>query len=114
MHELSLVASMLDIVADQARQHSFTTVTCLHVRFGRLSCIEPQALEFALANLAPGTPAEGARMEYEIVAPEIYCFDCEQNVTCESYTATCPVCGGSQVTLCAGMEELQLVSLDVD
>ena len=114
MHELSLVASMLDIVADQARQHGFTRVNCLRLRFGRLSGIEPQALEFALASLAPGTPAEGARMEYDVVAPAVYCFDCAQTVTCESYTATCPTCGGSQVSLCAGMEELQLVTLDVD
>ena len=104
MHELSLVASMLDIVADQARQHGFSSVSCVHLRFGRLSCIEPKALEFAMASLAPGTTAEGSRMEYDIVAPAIYCFDCGKTIACESYTAACPACGSAQVTLCAGME----------
>ena len=114
MHELSLVASLLDIVEDYAAKHHFVKVNALKLSFGRLSCIEPSALEFAFSIQSKETRADGARLELDIRPIIASCLFCEEDFPLPSYPELCPSCGGSDVVLKGGMEELTLVEMDVD
>lgn len=114
MHELSLVHSLLDIVREHSRQHGFSRVNVLRLQYGRLSCIDRQAIEFAFSVLSPGTAAAGAHLEFDIVPGRIYCFGCGAEFEQERFTGVCPGCGAAQVHLTGGTEELQLVEMDVD
>ena len=66
MHEISLTRSLIDIVGEYARREGFSRVNVLKLSFGRLSCLDPGALEFTFAIQARGTEAEGARLEFDI------------------------------------------------
>ncbi|HOO90659.1 MAG TPA: hydrogenase maturation nickel metallochaperone HypA [Syntrophales bacterium] len=114
MHELSLTQSILDIIEDYAQQHNFEKVNSVKLSFGRLSSIEPKALEFAFHVLSKETKAHGAHLEFDILPVVIYCMTCEKNVKVDSYTAICPQCAGDDVILTGGTEELKIVELDVD
>ncbi len=114
MHELSLIQSLLDIVDEYAARHRFEKVNCLQLSFGCMSCIDPKSLEFAFDVQSKGTKAEGARLEFDIRPAVIYCFSCEQEHEQQHYSGDCPQCGGRQVTLTGGTEELKLVEMDVD
>ena len=114
MHELSLAQSLLDIVEDCSRREEFTRVLSLKLSFGRLSCIDPDAFRFVFSVQAEGTKAEGAQLVFDIRPAVLYCLSCEKEFSSEAFTALCPACGGGDVLLTGGTEELQLLELDVD
>lgn len=114
MHELSLTQSILIIIEEYAEKHQFGKVNTVRLSFGRLSCVEPMALEFAFDLQSKGTPAEGARLEFDISPVVIHCFSCEKESVLDAYSAECPVCKSGEVMIVGGMEELKLLELDVD
>jgi hydrogenase nickel incorporation protein HypA/HybF len=115
MHELSLAQSLLELIRQQAAEHGFARVNLVKLSCGRLSGVEPQALDFAFTCAIPGTLCEAARLELTILPLKLHCFDCDQELAREDGDpTTCPVCGGSRVTVTAGFEELRLLELDVD
>ena len=114
MHELSLTLSLLDIVEDYALKHRFGRVKALKLSFGRLSCLDPQALKFAFEVQSAGTRAEGAGLNFEIIPARITCLTCNREVEVASWTTTCPLCRGEEVLLTGGTEELKFLEMDVD
>jgi len=56
MHEMSLTASILEIIGEYANRHHISKVNALKLSFGALSCIEPRSLEFAFEVLSRDTP----------------------------------------------------------
>ena len=114
MHELSIVRSILDIIEEYAEEYRFSKVKSLKLSFGRLSCIEPQVLDFTFEIQSSGTKADGAKLEFDIRPIIIQCFSCEKDSELEQYAAECPRCKGSEVLLAGGTEEIQLLEIDVD
>ncbi len=114
MHELYLAESILNIVQDYATRDGFKKVNSVSLSYGRLSCIESKTLQFAFDVQAKGTQAEGATLEFQILPAMIHCFSCEKDLEVMAHTGSCPACGGNEVVLTAGTEELQILELDVD
>ncbi|HOG18338.1 MAG TPA: hydrogenase maturation nickel metallochaperone HypA [Syntrophales bacterium] len=114
MHELSLVHSLIDIVEDYSQRERFTRVRSLKLSFGRLSCIDPDAFRFVFSVQAEGTKAEGARLEFDIRPAALYCLTCEREFSSAAFHPACPGCGGSDVFLTGGTEEMKLLEMDVD
>jgi hydrogenase nickel incorporation protein HypA/HybF len=115
MHELALTQSLIAIVGEYALREGFSRVNVLKLSFGRLSCLDPGALEFAFAVQARGTPAEGARLEFAVRPALVACRTCGEESACDGpFDALCPRCGSSDVLLTGGTEELKLLEMDVD
>jgi hydrogenase nickel incorporation protein HypA/HybF len=114
MHELSLTQSLIDIVEDYARREGFNRVNVLKLSFGRLAGIDAGALEFTFEIQSKGTKAEGARLEFDILPAVLYCKTCNEGSPSEDFFSLCPICGGGEVILAGGTEELKLVEMDVD
>ena len=115
MHEIALTQSLIDIVEEYARREGFNRVNVLKLSFGRLSCLDPGALEFTFGVQAEGTKAEGARLEFDIRPALVSCAACGEESVCEGpFEAVCPRCGGAEVLLTGGTEELKLLEMDVD
>ncbi len=115
VHELSLVQSLLTIIDEQAKEHGFTKVNQVNLSCGRLSSVEPAALDFAFKTLANNSICDQAQMELTILPLKVHCFDCNQEFTSKDADPTiCPHCQGDQVTVTEGWQELQLLELDVD
>ncbi len=114
MHELSLITELLDIVRTYEQTHRFKRVNLLKLAFGRSSCIDPGALQFAFDLQSPGTIAEGATLLFDIRPIILYCSTCDRTTTVDRYPSPCPQCGGEEVVMKGGAEPLQLVEMDVD
>jgi hydrogenase nickel incorporation protein HypA/HybF len=115
MHEISLTRSLIDIVEDYARREGFSRVNVLKLSFGRFSCLDPGALDFTFAVQARGTPAEGARLEFDIRPALVACGACREESICDGpFDVVCPRCGSTEVHLTGGTEELKLLEMDVD
>jgi len=115
MHEISLVQSLLTIIDEHASEHGFTKVNQVNLSCGRLSAIEPQALEFAFKTLTVDGICAGAVLKLEILPLKIHCFSCNREFTSPTGDpTTCPNCRQDQVTVTGGWDELQLIEMDVD
>ncbi|MCE5212031.1 MAG: hydrogenase maturation nickel metallochaperone HypA [Deltaproteobacteria bacterium] len=114
MHELYLAESIIDIIQNYAARDGFKKVNSVSLSYGRLSCIEAKSLQFAFDVQAKGTTAEGAALEFKILPAMIHCFSCEKDLEVKMLPGDCPSCGGNEVVLTAGTEELQILELDVD
>ena len=115
MHELSLVQSLLTIIDDHAKEHKFTKVNQVELSCGRLSSVEPSALDFAFTTLTTSGICANARLELTILPMKIHCFTCNQEFTSKGSDPTsCPHCRGDQVMVTEGWQDLQLIELDVD
>jgi hydrogenase nickel incorporation protein HypA/HybF len=114
MHELYLAESIINIVGDYALRDGFKKVNSILLSYGRLSCIESKTLQFAFDVQARDTAAQGATLDFKILPAAIHCFSCEKDLEVNAHTGVCPACGGLEVILTAGTEELQILELDVD
>ena len=114
MHELSLVTGLLDIVDSYEKMHRFKRVNTLKLAYGRLSCIDSGALQFAFDLQSRGTIAEGAALQLDIRPIVIYCATCGLKMTVDEYPSPCPHCRGEDVEIKGGGESLQLVEMEVD
>ena len=114
MHELYLAESILNIVQEYATLQHFSKVNSISLSFGRLSCIESKSLQFAFEVQAKNTSAENASLDFQILPAIIHCFSCEKDLEVETYSAICPKCGGEEVILTGGTEELRILEMDVD
>ena len=114
MHELYLAESILNIVQDYAKRDGFEKVNSVSLSYGQLSCIEPKSLQFGFDVQAKGTLAEGAALEFKIMPAVIHCFSCQKDLEIKAHAGFCPGCGGEDVILTAGTEELQILEMDVD
>ncbi|MCL4745491.1 MAG: hydrogenase maturation nickel metallochaperone HypA [Burkholderiaceae bacterium] len=111
MHELSLAASILDIVEVAARREAFAAVRRLHLAVPALCGVEVEALRFALQAVAPGTLIEGAEILIERPAARAQCGDCSAEVEVEDHGECCPRCGGGRLRVRggAGLQVLDLM-----
>jgi hydrogenase nickel incorporation protein HypA/HybF len=109
MHELSLMTNLLD---DAVAAAQGAPVCSLRLRVGPLSGVVVDALRFAFEALAPGTPAENARLDIEETALSFHCPRCGADYSTPVGFYQCPSCGSADGELRGG-NELELVSIEV-
>jgi hydrogenase nickel incorporation protein HypA/HybF len=110
MHELSLAEAVVQICCEHADGRRVTSV---ELNVGRLRQVVPDALEFAFALVAQGTPVEGAELEIHEVPVRVACAGCGAETEVEQFPFACGTCGGSAVEVVAG-EECHVESLEVE
>ncbi len=104
MHELSLIASVFDILEEKAREHGASQITAVRLQVGRMSGVVPELLESAFDVYKKGTPAEGARLEIVIVPVKLRCPDCGGASVREDADFSCAACGSRRVEIVEGRE----------
>lgn len=73
MHEMPVTQAILNLALEAADGQR---VTDIHLRVGRMSAIVPASVEVFFAHLSKDTPAEGARLHFEVEPVEMTCLDC--------------------------------------
>jgi len=104
VHELSIVASLFEILEDKAREQKADRITGVKLRVGRLSGVVPELLESAFDAYKKGTLAEGARLEIEVAPLDFRCRACGGTAFREEPGVSCAACGSSDVELVGGMD----------
>jgi hydrogenase nickel incorporation protein HypA/HybF len=112
VHEAGLAQTALEVAAQRARERGATRVHRLTLRVGDLSGVVPDALRFALEALSPGTAADGAAFDIEVVPVECHCGRCDRPFRPADVVYACPDCGALSGDVRRG-HELELVSMEV-
>jgi hydrogenase nickel incorporation protein HypA/HybF len=117
MHELSIASRLVDRAVAAARDNGADRIDRLTVELGAATHLAADQLEFCLGVATDGTPAEGATIEIEPVAPAGRC-DCgwagepgHVEATVAAPDRRCPECGAT-IELTAGTD-CQLTSIEI-
>jgi hydrogenase nickel incorporation protein HypA/HybF len=104
MHELSLVASVFDLLEEKAREHGATRVTRVVLRIGVMAGAVPELLESAFDTYKKGTLAEGACLDTVIVPLKLRCSDCGGEKVRDDVDFSCAACGSRRIEIVEGRE----------
>lgn len=113
MHELGLIASVMEVVEDSARAAGATAVTRISLVVGVMTEAVPESLQFAFEALSEGTIAEGAELQVEVVGCRSKCSNCGAEYEHSRFHLACPECGSYSTQLLAG-RDLYIDSIEVD
>ena len=117
MHELSLMASVMDIVQEELARHGASRLTLLRIRHGILDQVQPDAMHMAFEVMTAGTPHEGAKLELVEEPLRLCCCLCGHSFAPESRDAMyapCPACGETAPFRVAGGEGIFLDHLEAE
>ena len=109
MHEQSLVRTLLRQVDDIRRFHDARHVVEVRVEVGPLTGVEPLLLAAAFEQLAPKSPAAGAKIVIDEASLVAECLSCKRKSEVRHFVFRCPECGGN-VRVIRG-DKFQLVSV---
>lgn len=113
MHELSIVMNIIDTVEGKAVEMKATVVHKIELEVGKLSGVEPDALDFALEN-APRPPLLAkAQFVVHTIQPAARCLDCGAEFETTAYSTPCSSCSSIRTELVRG-DELRIRSFDMD
>ncbi|GAC1415632.1 MAG: hydrogenase maturation nickel metallochaperone HypA [Acidobacteriaceae bacterium] len=113
MHELSIVLSILDEIAEQAEVRNLQCVEVVHLKVGSFSGVDRDALLFAWKLACEGTPFEQSQLDIETVPLVIHCESCDRDrIPPSLYQLCCPECSNPAQTIVTG-RELEVVSLEI-
>ncbi len=94
MHEMSIAESIMGIVTEEMKAHSCTKLLKVQVRYGALSQVVPDSLQFCFEALTKDTAYESAVLELEEVPILLRCGQCGEAFTPpdENIFVPCPKC----------------------
>ncbi len=87
MHELGVTQSMLDLVLEHAEGHP---VTAINLKLGEMASVVAESVELYFEYLSKGSPAEGARLNWETVPMEMTCRVCGETADLQEWAGERP------------------------
>jgi hydrogenase nickel incorporation protein HypA/HybF len=113
MHELSIIAGLMETVEALAREHRARAVTGIRIRVGALSGVVAELLESAFDMYKKGTIAENVVLDVEKVPFKLRCKSCGAESVRDDFQHVCAACGAADLELLEGTELiLERVELD--
>ncbi len=92
MHEYSITLSIVDIAEKEVKKYHATQVETIELNIGKLSGIEPMALEFAWDLAVPNTVLENAHRKINYIKGKAVCMNCRLEFEMENIFDECPKC----------------------
>ncbi len=113
MHELSIVASLFEIVEEKAREQQAIKVVRVCLKVGQLAGVVPEFLQTAFDSYKQDTIAAGATLEITPVPLRVKCRKCQAVTERDDFVFTCSACGSTDLEVLEGTE-LLLDKLDLE
>ncbi|HEX4283575.1 MAG TPA: hydrogenase maturation nickel metallochaperone HypA [Terracidiphilus sp.] len=114
MHELSIVASIVDSVTESLAAYPGARVKEVRLRVGALASVVEDSLQFCYGIATEGTPLEGSKLVIRTVPVVMRCEVCNADVEIASLQSfRCPRCGEPVSDLRQG-RELEIDSIEIE
>jgi hydrogenase nickel incorporation protein HypA/HybF len=114
MHELSIVASVVESVTESLEAYPLSRVLEVRLRVGALASVVVDSLEFCWGLATEGTPLEGARLVVKTLPVVMHCAACAADVELEGVQSfRCPRCDAPCSDLRQG-RELDIESFEIE
>jgi hydrogenase nickel incorporation protein HypA/HybF len=99
MHELSVAATLLEMVETEARKAGLSGVSGVKVRVGPLSGVNPQALDFCFRALREQSWCKQAELSIEVPPGALECRVCGRKSEFTEMVFICPSCGEPDIRI---------------
>ena len=106
MHELSVVASLFEILEEKAQEKGSKKIASLKLQIGKLSGVVPEFLITAFEMYKKNTIAKEAKLEIEEVPLKIQCNACKKVMILNDFVFICLHCGSQDLETLTGTELL--------
>jgi hydrogenase nickel incorporation protein HypA/HybF len=114
MHELSIVASIVDTVTESVAAYPGARVVEVRLRVGALASVIEDSLQFCYGIATDGTPLAGSKLVVKILPVVMHCESCAADVELEGLQSfRCPRCGEPCSDLRQG-RELEIEAIEID
>jgi len=113
MHEMTIVANILKIVEEHAREANAGAVTSVELEVGELAGVELDSLRFCFETARRDTLAAEAELVIDSVAGLGRCPSCGGEAALEYPVAVCPACGQARLDVTRG-KELKVKRISVE
>jgi len=114
MHEMVVAENIIKIVRQKlAELDQKGKVKKIHLKIGKLTCVEPEALRFSFDVISRETPLEKASLFIQSVPITGGCKDCGEDFSLEKTDFACPLCGSFRVEIKTG-RELFIESFEIE
>jgi hydrogenase nickel incorporation protein HypA/HybF len=113
VHELSIAVNIVDGALEELRRRGAEEVIAIHVRVGRLSGVDQEALLFSYGLAAQDTVLARSRLVIEPVDVAIFCQQCQaERRTRDFPTLICETCGTLAESIVRG-KELEITGMEI-
>lgn len=112
MHELSIVASLIELAEDNLKAQKAKEITKIVVKIGRLSGVETELFERCFETFKQDSLAKNATLEIELGEVIGEC-ECGFKGLIKENVFYCPKCKGKDLKITEG-EELYLMRLEME
>ena len=106
MHELSIVASLFEILEEKAEEQKAKKVISVKVKVGALSGVVPEFLKTAFDVYKKDTIADEAELKIEEVPLKVKCQKCGAEIVKDDFVFLCEKCESRELKTLAGTELL--------
>jgi hydrogenase nickel incorporation protein HypA/HybF len=114
MHELSIVASLFEILEEKAREQKAKKIVSVELKVGVLSGVVPEFLKTAFDIYKKETIADEAELKIKEVLLRIECQKCGAEIVKDDFVFICEKCGSRELKTLAGTELLlERIELEV-
>jgi hydrogenase nickel incorporation protein HypA/HybF len=104
MHELSIVASLFEIMEEKAQEKESKKIISVKLQVGKLAGVVPEFLITAFDMYKKDTIAHDAELEIEEVPLTIQCKTCGKTMTRDDFVYICLHCGSQDLKTLTGIE----------
>jgi len=104
VHEFSIALSIVDIAEKEVKNHNASKVESIELEIGKLSGIEPMALEFAWDHAVVDTVLEQAERKINYIEGSAVCDQCGKKFSIKYIFEECPYCHSFQKHFLSGKE----------
>jgi hydrogenase nickel incorporation protein HypA/HybF len=113
MHELSLIASLFEIMEEKAKEQNAKKIVYVKLQVGKLSGAVPEFLKTAFDIYKKDTLADEAELEIEEVPLKIRCLKCELEMIKDDFALVCSRCQSPNLKILSGAD-LILQKIDIE
>lgn len=104
MHELGLLAEIVDKIEGVAKENKIKEIATLVLQVGEFSGIVPQYLSECYPAVIEGTMLENAKLDIEVIKGRGVCHDCKAEFDLVENMQACPVCGSNRCEITQGAD----------
>ena len=106
MHELSIVASLFEILEEKAKEEKAKKILSVKLKVGALSGVVPEFLETAFDIYKEDTIASESKLKIEEVPFKIRCQRCGTEIVKDDFVFICEKCNSRELETLSGTELL--------
>lgn len=128
MHELALAQQLLDMIEENAKKHSLSSVKRARLRIGKMAAFKPDNIKFCFDSYRKDDLLKDIKLEIEAVPVELECKRCRHrwldtrfddptfaheiaHHPVQYQPPPCPKCGSTGAKLTGG-NEMHLVEIE--